>query len=346
MLSPFFVTVKQLFLGKKTKIFLNYILGPVLFAWLGWAIYRQVQQQADLHESWNFIRDAFTGTQSWKIILVVLLMALQWGVEARKWQLLATHIQPVSFGEACRSVLAGQALAFNTPNRLGEPVGRVVFLGEGNRLRGIALSVTGSVAQLVVTFLAGLAGLLYLRLGMPASTRQQGATPLLYNGFVLGVTGATGLLLLLYYRLSWVIKWIEKWPFISRHRYLVEELGRFHWRELTRLLLLSAGRYVLFMVQYVLLLQVFEVHVSVIETTCLVSVMFLVIAIIPTIAFAELGFRGQISLQLFGLVSANSLGIIATTAGIWIINLVIPAIAGSIFLLGVRLFRTKREYSK
>jgi MFS family permease len=345
MLSPFFATIKQLFLGKKTKIFLNYILGPVVFAWLGWAIYRQVQHQSDLHESWNFIRDSFTGTQSWKIILVVLLMALQWAVEARKWQLLAARIQPVSFGEACRSVLAGQALAFNTPNRLGEPVGRVVFLGEGNRLRGIALSVTGSVAQLLITFLAGLAGLLYLRLVILPTT-QPGRMPLLYNGFVLGVTVATGLLLLLYYRLAWVAKWIVKWRFTSRHRYLVDELGRFHWQELTRFLLLSAGRYVLFMVQYVLLLQVFKVHVSVIETACLVSVMFLVIAIIPTIAFAELGFRGQISLQLFGLVSANSLGIIATTAGIWIINLVIPAIAGSIFLLGVRLFRTKREYSK
>jgi hypothetical protein len=73
----------------------------------------------------------------------------------------------------------------------------------------------------------------------------------------------------------------------------------------------------------------------------LVCVMLLVLAIVPTIALAELGFRGKLSLSLFGLYSTNTLGIVATAAGIWIINLMIPAVAGAIFILGVRLFRNK-----
>jgi hypothetical protein len=92
-------------------------------------------------------------------------------------------------------------------------------------------------------------------------------------------------------------------------------------------------------IQYVLLLQVFEVNISFIDAAGMVAVMFLVLAVIPTIALAELGFRGKISLQLFGLFSSNTIGIVATAAGIWIINLIIPAIAGSLFILGVRLFR-------
>jgi hypothetical protein len=44
---------------------------------------------------------------------------------------------------------------------------------------------------------------------------------------------------------------------------------------------------------------------------------------------------------LFGLLSANTIGILATAAGIWIINLVIPAIAGSLLILGIRLFRNR-----
>jgi hypothetical protein len=66
-----------------------------------------------------------------------------------------------------------------------------------------------------------------------------------------------------------------------------------------------------------------------------------VLAIVPTIALAELGFRGKVSLLLFGLLSSNHIGIIATAAGIWIINLILPAIAGSIFILGLRFFRNK-----
>jgi hypothetical protein len=49
-----------------------------------------------------------------------------------------------------------------------------------------------------------------------------------------------------------------------------------------------------------------------------------------------------VSLLLFGVVSSNAVGIIATAAGIWIINLILPAIAGSIFILGVRIFRNNK----
>jgi hypothetical protein len=67
--------------------------------------------------------------------------------------------------------------------------------------------------------------------------------------------------------------------------------------------------------------------------------MFLMLAIIPTIALAELGIRGQVSLFVFGLFSNNSLEILVAIAAIWIINIIFPAVAGSFMLLTVKLFR-------
>jgi hypothetical protein len=331
---------KKLFLSKRFKIFLNYIVGPALFAWLYWSIYRQVQQQSDVRQSWTVIKAAFTGPQSWKLLLVVVLMIGHWAIEVFKWQLLMRHIQPVSFKTGIRAVLSGQALAFNTPNRVGESFGRAAFLEEGNRLRGIALSLVGSLSVLLVIFLVGLPALLYLRLGILDTTPGTiGVSVFWYNGFVFVTTVGAGLLLLAYYRLPWVIRHLERIPFVARHRYLVQELENFRVGELTRILSLSAARNVVYVVQYVLLLQVFDVQVSWLDVSGLVSVMFLVMAIVPTITLAELGFRGKIGLQLFGLLSVNSIGILATMAGIWIINLIIPAIAGSLFILGLRLFR-------
>ena len=69
--------------------------------------------------------------------------------------------------------------------------------------------------------------------------------------------------------------------------------------------------------------------------------MLTLLAIIPTTALAELGIRGKMSLLLLGLISTNSVGIIATAAGIWLINLILPAIAGTLFILGIRIFRNK-----
>jgi hypothetical protein len=93
--------------------------------------------------------------------------------------------------------------------------------------------------------------------------------------------------------------------------------------------------------QYLLLLELFNVDASLIQLACMVCVMFLVLAVVPTIPIAELGLRGEASKQLFGLISTNTLGIVFTAVIIWIINRVIPAIAGSIFLLGVKLFKGK-----
>jgi hypothetical protein len=41
------------------------------------------------------------------------------------------------------------------------------------------------------------------------------------------------------------------------------------------------------------------------------------------------------------LYSANVIGIIGTTFGIWFINLFIPALAGSILILGIKILKEK-----
>jgi hypothetical protein len=68
-------------------------------------------------------------------------------------------------------------------------------------------------------------------------------------------------------------------------------------------------------------------------------------ALIPTIAlFTDLGLKNEISLKLLGLYSANHLGISLTSLSIWFINLVIPAIIGSLLILGIhKIFKNNYE---
>ena len=70
-----------------------------------------------------------------------------------------------------------------------------------------------------------------------------------------------------------------------------------------------------------------------------VSILFLLIAIVPTIPIAELGVRGEISIKVFGLFSSNTLGIVSAAGFIWLINLIIPALVGSLFVLSLRIFK-------
>jgi hypothetical protein len=82
---------------------------------------------------------------------VILLVFVNWGLEARKWQLLMKGIQPMNFITAFKSVLCGVTLSLNTPNRIGEYGGRILFVNDGNRLKAVTLSIAGSISQLIIT---------------------------------------------------------------------------------------------------------------------------------------------------------------------------------------------------
>src|SRR5215208_4195931 len=146
--------------NKNIKIFINYFLGPLLFAWLAFSIYRQITNQTQLEESWLHIRQSL---QSYKILYLVLalcLVPLNWGLEAWKWKLSVHDVYPISFLQAFKAVLSGVSFSVTTPNRIGEYVGRIIYLPEGNRLKTISVTVVGSFAQLLVTILMGTTGVI------------------------------------------------------------------------------------------------------------------------------------------------------------------------------------------
>jgi len=322
------------------------VLGPILFLWLAYSIYQQVQHHKDLDRSWNFIKETLAQRGLILFVFVFLLMILNWGLEARKWQILASKVQPISYWSAYRAILSGQAFALNTINRSGDFLGRILYLEEGNRLRAVGLSLIGSMSQILVTFSLGFISLTILRFTLlDNQSILPGLSVFWLDALLIGLFPGISLFTVFYFNVSLVIKWVERIPFVSKYKFFLEKMENLHNKDLTRILLLSIGRYVVFVVQYVLLLKVFGVGASWQILICLVSVLFMLMAMIPTIALAELGIRGKLSLELFGLVTNQQLSILAASAGIWIVNLIIPAVLGTVFLLGLRLFKQKEQKS-
>jgi len=338
------ISGKKIFLSKRFKILLNYVLGPLLFLVLVFIIYSKVKNQSDLPQKISLLKNAFSRQNIWQIILLFVLLCANWGTEARKWQLLMRPVQRVSFLTSVKAVLSGLALSLFLPNGLGEYPARAVYMEEGNRLRSVALNVAGSMAQLIVTLVAGLISLIYLRTYSWSSAPQmQGLSILWLNGIISMILMGTVLLILVYFRLSWLTRLVEKIPFVYRYRYFIEHLETFHWKELTRILNLSCIRFVVFVVQYILVLHVLQVKIEIADAVCTTCVLFLLLAILPTIPFADVGIRGEAGRQLFGLLTPDVFGVVVTTSVIWFVNLIIPSIAGSLFLLGVKVFKKQEK---
>ncbi len=333
-------------LNKNIKIFFNYVLGPLVFCLLIYSIYRQIQRHPDWQHSLEEIKKAFDSAASLKLIGVLGLMIVNWGIEARKWQVVIRHLQPISFFRSFKATLSGTTLAFFTPNRMGEYVGRAWYIEPGNRLKAVSLTIVCSMGQLLVTLIIGVAGLIYIR--SAAKSVEQGQSIVFWIDAVLYASIAAAILLtLLYFRLAWLVKWIERIPRIDRFVNHIRVLDNFNATILLRILSLSLTRYLVFIAQYYLLFQVFDVRLSAAQVFWSISVVFLVLAIVPTIALiTELGVRWKVSLELVQLFSNNLVGILATSLMIWIINLVIPALIGSLLILNVRLFRNRESNLK
>ena len=329
-------------LNKNIKKIFKYIIAPLLGAWLVYSLYQQIRAQPNLQQSIDLIKSAPFGEQAWKFWSVIAMVFINWGLEARKWQLLVRPIQHMNFFTAYKSVLTGVALSINTPNRIGEYGGRILYIKEGSRIKAISLSIAGSISQLIITLLLGCGGLAYLLFfQMEANESLMGLSYFWIEVMLIISIIVLSVVVLFFFRLRWLIMLVEKIPAMSKYVQYVNVLEQFDPKLLLRLLSLSFFRYLTFVFQYILLLQVLNVVILWNEGFWIISILFLVLAIVPSFAIADLGIRGKFSTELLSIYSANTVGIIGTTFGIWFVNLFIPALLGSLLILSIRFFKEK-----
>lgn len=317
-------------------------MGPALFIWFGYHIWQQIKAQDNLQDSWKAIREGAFGAEWWKWLILVALMLLNWGIEAAKWHQSIKHLQKISYWRSFRAILTGVSFAVNTPNRIGEYLGRVLYVEEGNRIKAVSVTLVNSWSQLIITMVAGILGLLYMHWQLGSATIETAGISMfwIYSLQWILMLGTT-LMIAFYLKLGKLIPFLEKLPGLTRFAKYFHVLADFSRKELINMLLLSLVRYLVFIIQYQLVFNLFDVNLSWWQGFWLTSVVFLILAIVPTIALAELGLRGEVSLQLIGMLSKNKIGIVAATGTIWFVNLLIPAIVGSIMVIGLKIYRNK-----
>ncbi len=268
-------------------------------------------------------------------------MLLNWGIEARKWQILLQPLEKLSFINSFKSVLAGCSITMLTPNRVGEYGGRILYVKQENRLDAIPLTILGSISQLFVTVLMGTAGLIYLKY-FNKDDHLFNSLPAYTDDILLYISAPAAIfLILIYLRVGLLVRLLSKVNVLKNVAAHIVLLNTFSRKQLLRILFLSFLRYMVFILQFILLLQVMQVQISFFTCFRLLTVFYLVMAIAPTIGFTELPLRAAASLEILQLYSNNLIGIQAASLGIWIINLVIPAIVGSLLILGIKILKDK-----
>jgi len=257
-------------------------------------------------------------------------MFMNWNVEALKWQKLVRKIQDIPYLKALKAVFAGITFGIFTPNRIGEIGGRIYFLDKGKRTYGVLATSIGSYAQFIVTIAMGILGftlflLLYPELIHIHSFFNQLTAILLFL--------LLGILVWSFYNIKRIKPVLLKLPYLKNKSGQIEYLSYESTKSLSFIILLSALRYIVFFTQYYILLKLFEVDINLTQAIVSITLTYLFLTLIPTTTLVELGIRGSLAIFFIGIFSENTLGIVLASIFIWIVNIAIPAVLGSFFIL-------------
>ena len=313
-------------MNKNTKIWLKYIAGLAILMLLLWSIYVQVTKQLTGISASSWTQ---TGPAVY-LILCICLMFVNILIESRKWYVLSNSVEELSYFRALCSYLAGMAFSIVTPNRIGDYPGRILYLGRSNTFRYVNVSILGAMSQLSAIFLFGLAGLTYYNIAFPTVIAKVALAVCLAGNIFVAV---------IYWRFEAWLPAMEKIKWLKRFAIYGRLLNRVTIRKQITVLGMSVLRFGVFTAQYLFLLKWMNVNLPMAEGFCMAALFFWIMAVIPSIALAELGIRGNVSLYLFQHFSSNTVGILAATSGIWLLNLVLPSIVGSILIMRMKLFR-------
>lgn len=297
---------------------------------MAYSLYNQIQRQDNLKST---IHDLIAEWNTHKIIfmiIVVLLMFVNWTIEASKWRLLLKGTESFSLIKSLQSVLTGVAVSVITPNRIGEYMGRILYLKNTNKIQGVTVTIIGSFAQLIVTGFLGLVGLVYYIIYIKYTAWLN---VLLVSSVVMCVG-----LVYIYFHLYKIIEWTNGISFLKKIRVYLEIVKRFDQKQLMKILMLSFLRYFVYTIQFLILLDVMMVYAPMLDLLFTLWLIFWAMAIVPTIAIAEIGVRGETALYFLLPLSANSFGIVSSSLMLWLINLIIPALIGCLFVYKMKIY--------
>ncbi|MBK9213464.1 MAG: flippase-like domain-containing protein [Saprospiraceae bacterium] len=263
----------------------------------------------------------------------LILMPINWALEAIKWRLLMMSSTQISWTRTFQSIMSGIAMASVTPARIGEYAGKVLFVESKDRWLSVSASFVSSLAQLYCIWILGWVGTLYL-------INVKGNMPTWFSWTFVGL-GLMVLFLIgfLFFNANIIGDYARR---IIQHSKLREILGRFrpvlNFENglLLKLIAWAMLRVLVYSLQFAMLLKFFGVDLSWISMFSVIWAVYLFQSGLPLPPIMGLVARGEIAIFLFNLFGANALSVAAATFGIWMINLILPALIGLIIILANR----------
>ncbi len=296
---------------------LIFIVKLIIAVVLLYFIYLKIVQTYDQTDF-----NAINFSNNWFYVLAGLLVLtlVNWGIEARKWQILSHSTQSLTFKQAYGSVLSGLATGLVTPNRIGNFIGRNIYIDKEKRILATYQTQLGNLSQFLVSILVGVIGF-----SLVITWYIVDLNPALIYGLstIILLIGLLG-----YYKPELILKTFPGKYLYQKDQSNFDQFIVISNHLKTKILYLSLIRYSVFIIQYNLLFILFSNHPSWTEISTLAATTFLITTLIPSLLFGKLLVRESAALLVFGWAGLPVPVILLVSFSLWFINLALPGLSG------------------
>ena len=319
------------------KKYISIIIKIVIVFFSFYFIYKQLIENKSFEElNLNLLFNILIQNKG-LILFVVFLMFVNWLFEAIKWKYMIGKIENISILRSLQAVFSGITVSTFTPNRIGEYGGRVFCLEKGDRIKAVFITILCSMSQLLTTVIFGSLSLLLLKNDILLDNTFLKFIDINILTFILVISNL--IFLISYFNVAYIVNLLNRFKSLKNFSKYLEVLSLYNFKDLSINFLYSILRYCVFTIQFILLLNIFNVDIQFSEALFSVMLIFLFITVTPTITIAEIGVRGSVALFVLGVFSSNTVGILSAVSILWLINLILPAVIGTVFIFSLKFFR-------
>jgi len=266
-------------------------------------------------------------TQLWWFAGVFTLLPVNWFLEALKWKIMTRHVQKINLNSSVQAVLSGISTGFFTPNRVGELVGRVALLHPENRKAGITLSMINSLTQNLIMALCGIPACLFYFSFTDGKLHPdvEHLVFLVLMGILLFGT--------IYFSLPVWSRHLNSSRLSGKIKTFTDCLTYYNRNDLLQVMGVSLVRYGVFCFQFYCMLQFFGVALTPWQALLAIPTTYLFVTFTPSFAFSEVAVRSSYAVLIIGAFSGQVIGIALAGVCIWVVNFVLPMLAGSVIMV-------------
>jgi hypothetical protein len=300
-------------ISHKAKQLLVLLIKLLIVGGAFYFIYNQLAHNDKLN--WVLFVEKFNKNKSvLGIALLVLLSVLNRFFEILKWQNLVSFIHKITLFDAAKQVLGALTAGLFTPNGIGEYAGKALFFEKSQAKNIVFLNLICNGIQVVISILFGLLGLWYLGFG-------KWVTLLLAIVLGFGILG---------FGLKKVrIKGYSIEKILSKINEISKKIHR-------KNSYLAVCRYLIFSHQYYLLFLAFDVQLPYFTLMATIATVYFLASSLPTFQFLDFAVKGSVAVYFFGLLNVNEWIVVFISTLMWFLNVVLPVLIGSYFVLNFK----------